>query len=117
MAFEVNRGQDGVLHLRISGLMQVADQRGIQAAVSSLPPGEAGLRVVAELDDFRGWEKDEAWGDLGFLLDNGQRIARMALVGEERWRDRALVFVGKGFRSAAIEYFPEAVDAEDWVRR
>ena len=117
MTYAVNQDQDGVLHVRISGLMHVADQRGIQAAIAGLPKDEGGLRVVAELDDFRGWEKDEAWGDLGFLLDNGNRVARMALVGEERWRERALMFVGKGFRSTAIEYFPGTDAAEDWVRR
>jgi hypothetical protein len=116
MTYAITPSQDGVLRLRISGLMQVADQRGIQALVSSLPADDGGLRVVAELEDFRGWEKDEAWGDLGFLLANGHRIARMAVVGEERWRERALLFVGKGFRSTDIEYFPGARDAEDWVR-
>ena len=117
MACAIHPGEDGIVHVRISGLMHVADQRDIQAAVSALPADEAGLRVIAELDDFRGWEKDEAWGDLGFLLDNGHRVGRMALVGEERWREPALMFVGKGFRSTQIEYFSASADAGDWLRR
>jgi len=41
----------------------------------------------------------------------------MAIVGEERWRDPALLFVGKGFRDTEIEFFlPEAADAaQAWL--
>ena len=118
MTWTVTRVQDGVVHLRISGLMEVADHRSIQAALAGLPPEATDLRVVVELDGFRGWEKDdEAWGDLGFLLGSGQRVSRLAVVGQERWRDPALLFVGKGFRPMDIEFFPSPAQAEDWVLR
>ena len=116
MSYEVTLSEDGVVRVRIIGEMRVADQQGIQGMVSLMMSDEANLRLIAELQDFRGWEKDEAWGDLNFLLGNVGGIARMALVGEERWRERALLFVGKGYRDTAIEYFQTRAEAEAWVR-
>lgn len=108
---------DDVIHVRITGEMQVADQRALQRLVSRAP--DRPMRVLVTLEEFRGWERSAAWNDdAGFLPRHGERIARMALVGDERWREEALLFVGKGFRDAQIAYFPEAERqrAEDWVR-
>lgn len=107
---------DNVVHVRISGEMQVADQRALQRLATGAP---GPLRVLVTLEDFHGWERSPAWNDdAGFLPQHGERIARMALVGEERWRDDALLFVGKGFRDAEIAFFPEAARrrAEEWLR-
>ena len=35
----------------------------------------------------------------------------MAVVGDERWRDATMLFVGKGFRDTAIAFFPERAPA------
>jgi hypothetical protein len=108
---------DRVVHVRISGRMNVDDQRALQRLVTTMP--DAALRVLVTLEDFRGWERSAAWSaDPGFLADEGDRIARMAVVGDEQWREDALLFVGKGFRDTDIAYFPdrERGDAEAWVR-
>ena len=108
---------DRVVHVRIHGRMDVDDQRALQRLVATLP--DEALRVLVTLEDFAGWEKSAAWdADAGFVADEGHRIARMALVGDARWRDEALLFVGKGFRDAEIAFFQEAERrrAEEWVR-
>ena len=108
---------DGVVHVRISGEMTVADQRAMQQLVARV--SHAPLRVLVTLEDFTGWEKSAAWADdPGWPADDGDRVARMALVGDERWRDDALLFVGKGFRDAAIAFFSDddRAAADAWVR-
>lgn len=108
---------DRVVHVRISGQMDADDQRTLQRLVATLP--DAALRVLVTLDAFTGWEKSNDWSaDPGFLTDEGDRIVRMAIVGDERWRDDALLFAGKGFRDAAVAYFPDTDRgaAEAWVR-
>jgi hypothetical protein len=40
------------------------------------------------------------------MMEQGQHIEKMAIVGDEKWRDDALAFTAKGFRSTAIELFP-----------
>lgn len=109
---------DDLVHVHVRGEMRVDDQRAIHHLVTTLPG--APLRVLVTLEDFGGWEKSTAWNEAaGFLPEHGQRIARMALVGEERWREEALLFVGKGFRDTDIAYFPDDArrDAEEWLRR
>ena len=61
-----------------------------------------------------------AWADdLDFQASHGNDIARIAIVGDERWRDDALLYVGKGFRRTGITFFtPDALEAaKAWLLR
>ena len=42
---------------------------------------------------------------MSFMMEEGQHIEKMAIVGDEKWRDDALAFTAKGFRPTAIEFF------------
>ena len=44
--------------------------------------------------------------DVSFMMEEGKQIEKMAIVGDEKWRDDALAFTAKGFRPTAIEFFP-----------
>ena len=107
---------DDVVHVRISGTMQVDDQRALQRLVAATPGRP--LRVLVTLEDFAGWERSDAWADEAGFLSDRARLARMAVVGDERWRDATLLFVGKGFRETEIAFFPEHArrEAEAWLR-
>jgi hypothetical protein len=39
------------------------------------------------------------------LTAHDQDIAKIAVVGDEQWRDFAYAFLAKGFRQAQVEYF------------
>jgi hypothetical protein len=51
------------------------------------------------------------------MIEQDQNIAKIAVVGEEKWRDMTLAFLAKGFRQAAVEYFlpSELAKARDWL--
>lgn len=51
-------------------------------------------------------------------MKHGNDVDKMALVGDERWKEEALLFVGKGLRSTEVEFFPSSSlkKAEEWVR-
>ena len=55
----------------------------------------------AAAEGFAGWERHEDWGDVSFMTEQGQHIEKMAIVGDEKWRDDALAFTAKGFRPTA----------------
>ena len=42
---------------------------------------------------------------------------KIAIVGDQKWEDMALLFTGKGIRRVPIEYFPPAdlVKARTWL--
>jgi hypothetical protein len=78
---------------------------------------EGKIRALAILEGFEGWERHEEWGDVSFMMEQGQHIQKMAIVGDEKWRDDALAFTAKGFRPTAIEFFGTSRlnEARTWV--
>ena len=118
MAYETTRIDGDIVHVKITGVMKLADQRAIQAAGMKLIEQGVMPSLMLTLDKFQGWEKGVDWGDVGFMLSEGKNIRKMAIVGDKRWEDEVLVFVGKGIRSTEIEFFPVAAarDAETWIR-
>jgi len=75
------------------------------------------VRIVVVAEDFQGWEGGDEWGDLSFQIENDDKIERMALVGDKKWKLLVLAFVGQGFRSFPIEYFEsgQLAKARAWV--
>jgi hypothetical protein len=119
MAIDIHSsGTEGVVHARIGGAMSIADQRALESVARELVDAGQTLRVRISLEDFEGWTKDDRWGeDFDFMLDYGNRIARIAIVGEPQWADQALMFVGQGLRSTQIRYFDtgDAASADAWL--
>jgi hypothetical protein len=110
---------DGIVHTRLSGVMTHADQQALEGLAKSLIDGGSKVRLLVTLEDFEGWSRDSAWGDdLGFQIDYGNEIVRVAVVGDQQWKDQALMFLGKGFRETEIEFFlPDSLArAKDWIR-
>jgi len=108
---------DGV-RVRISGQMSVTDLRRLQSAGMELIRQGRKLRVLVLLEDFQGWEHSGDWDATGFLSDQERGMQKIAIVGDEQWRDQTCAFVAKGLRPFAIEYFASAArtEAEDWVQ-
>lgn len=120
MTVEITRVDDaGVVHARLAGKMTLDDQKLLEALARTMIDGGGEVRLLVRLDGFQGWARSEGWDDdLQFTAEYGDRIARIAIVGEESWRDDALAFVGQGFRKTEIAYFatPSAQDADAWAR-
>jgi hypothetical protein len=117
MAVEIIDATGKLLQIRIRGMLKKADyDRIIQIAKEAIAR-EGKIRALAILEGFEGWERHEEWGDVSFMMEQGQHIEKMAIVGDEKWRDDALAFTAKGFRPTAIEFFPSSRlnEARAWV--
>jgi hypothetical protein len=117
MPVEIIDDAGKLVQIRIRGVLKKADhERLIQIAKEAIAR-EGKVRALAILDGFQGWERHEDWGDVSFMMEQGQHIEKMAIVGDEKWRDDALAFTAKGFRPTAIEYFPESrlAEARRWL--
>jgi hypothetical protein len=117
VAYEIIRMDGAVLYARISGVMKLADQQSLQTAGTGLIAQGKKVRVLVTLEDFQGWEKGVDWGDVDFLMAHGNEIEKIALVGDERWKDQLFAFVGKGLRTTEVEFFPpsSAMEADRWI--
>ena len=117
MPVEIIDAAGKLLQIRIRGMLKKADyDRIIQIAKEAIAR-EGKIRALAILERFEGWERHEEWGDVSFMIGQGQHIEKMAIVGDEKWRDDALAFTAKGFRPTAIEFFGTSRlnEARTWV--
>ena len=117
MPYQILAIEGDRIEAKITGELRRRDQDALQAEAARVIAQGKRPRVLILIEDFRGWEKGADWGDIGFLVKHGDDIARMAVVCEERWRDDALVFLGKGMRSTVIEHFPPSAleQAREWI--
>jgi SpoIIAA-like len=117
MAHEILEIRDAVIKLRLSGLLTRADMTSLQElAVQMIERGRQ-PRLLVILDHFQGWARTDDWNEFDFMAEHGDDIVRIALVGDERWKDETYLFVGKGLRATEIEFFSPAAlgEAERWV--
>ena len=106
MPVEIIDASGKLLQIKIRGMLKKADyDRIIQIAKEAIAR-EGKIRALAILEGFEGWERHEDWGDVSFMNQQGQYIEKMAIVGDEKWKDDAFAFTAKGFRPTAIEFFP-----------
>ena len=117
MAIELHHERDNIFRIELTAKLREAEfkrcQEQILQEVSRLGP----VRLLFVLDGFEGWESQDNWGDLSFFVRHGDSIARIAIVGEERWRDLALMFAAADLRRAPVEFFGEMdlVNARLWL--
>ncbi len=117
MACLITRIENGFISANISGVMRLDDHKALQHIARQIIATGRKVRFLAILENFQGWEKGVDWSDIGFFVDHGNDIAKMAIVGDKGWREDVFAFAGKGLRATEIEYFtPDLLEeAEAWV--
>jgi len=119
MPATLRREDRGRLVLAISGQLRKAELDDAQRQMLGLmrQDGTGAVRLLVLLDAFEGWERDARWNDLSFFVSHGDALERVAIVGEERWRDHALMFAAADLRKGPVEYFTpaEIAGARAWL--
>ncbi len=117
MACEIIGFQGGLITVKISGKLQWAEFAQAEKAASAILRSGHKVRFLVLTENFQGWESEGDWGNLNFQTRHDEQIERIALVGEESWRELAEMFVGKGLRSVQIQYFTPSQEAlaRAWV--
>jgi hypothetical protein len=118
MGATVKWEKKGILVLHISGILRKEELDAAQAAaLKELAPREnIGLLVIVDAG-FRGWTRSEEWGDVSFFVQHGDRILKIAIVGEPVWEKKMLMFAGAGLRHAPVRYFrlKQLAEAKAWL--
>lgn len=117
MSADVIDYTDGILAARITGMLTHPELVALQQAASDIIRQQDKVRLLLVTENFGGWQRGGDWGDLSFQLEHDAHIEKMAIVGEKKWEDLALIFASKGFRSFPIEYFPatDVAKARAWL--
>jgi hypothetical protein len=119
MSAEIVDNSGGVLTIKVSGKLRQPELAAAQKDAAEMLEKKGSSRLLVLAEEFEGWEKGGDWGDLSGQMQLDVQIDRMAIVGEKRWEDLALLFTGKGIRHVDIEYFApaELLKARDWLAR
>lgn len=118
MGATIERDESGIWVLRVSGALRKEELDAVQAAgLKGMGPDESARVLVIVEGDFRGWVGDEVWNDMTFFVQHGDRIQKIAIVGDPKWETRMLMFAGAGFRRAPVRYFVRGqfAEARSWL--
>jgi hypothetical protein len=111
MSAEIVGFTNGLLTLKVSATLTEVELRAAQQAAGELIREYGKLRILVLAEDFAGWERGGQWNDFSFQARYDQSIDRMAIVGDSKWEELALMFAAKDMRHFPIEYF-ESADLE-----
>ena len=117
MACKIVDSRGGLITVKISGKLKWAEFAQAEKSASEIMRLGGKVRFLILTENFQGWESQGAWGGLDFQLRHDEQIERIAIVGEERWRELAEMFTGKGLRSVDIRYFTPSQEAlaKAWI--
>src|SRR5688572_12329749 len=117
MPIELHHERDNIFRIELRAKLRQAEFKGCQDQILREVARLGPVRLLFLLDGFEGWDSQDNWSDLSFFVRHGDSIARIAIVGEERWRDLALMFAAADLRKAPVEYFGEKdlVNARRWL--
>ena len=117
MPASIQRETGDIYVLRLSGTLLRSELGAVQDKL--IPDIAAGARpnILVLLENFEGFERGAAWGELEFLFSHVNDIAKIAIVGDPRWERDTLAFAGAGYRKAPVNFFPTSqfAEARDWV--
>ena len=105
MSAELLELSGNVLMLIVSGKLSYVELKDFQTQASALFKKHDKVRILVLAEDFQGWEREGDWGDMSFQEEHDDKVERMAIVGDSKWKELVLAFVGQGFREFPIEYF------------
>jgi len=108
-----------IFRMEITGRLTAADFAVLQRTAGAEIDKGGKIRLLVVLTGFEGWAPGGNWRDLGFYVRHADNIERIAIVGDERWRSEALMFVGADLRQAPVSFFKSAESgrAETWLAK
>ena len=105
MALDISGSDGPIVRAKISGELSRAEVNQIQTAALEGIRRYGKISALFILENFQGWKREGEWGDVSFMIEHDKDIAKIAVVGEDQWRDLIYAFLAKGFRQAEVEYF------------
>jgi len=115
MSIVWDKEEGGVVSMRISGELSPQELVDFQTTMAPVIEDMGKARLLVLLDGFQGWASSDDWGDMSLLESNDEHLERFAIVGEEQWRDRTLMFALAGLRPVDIQFFTHESDARSWL--
>jgi hypothetical protein len=118
MSITVEFSASNRVNVRVTGMMLRADVDAAKHQVHDLMQAHGKCLIMIYLEDgLLGMQALVSWDDIDVDHFIKQHIVRMAVVGDLRWRDSALLYLFNSMVPFQIEYFPAAQQelADAWL--
>lgn len=112
MSATLSHQSDRIYLLRVSGVLKKSELDDSQANFAQNIAAGGPIRLLVQLEGFEGWERNVDWGSTEFFFEHRDNFEKIAIVGEQRWEDEALAFIGAPLRKNPVRFFPASADAE-----
>lgn len=113
---EILRDEGNFVALRMSGKLEDADYKQFVPVITAATE-KGKLHLLVEMKDFTGWDKQAAWDDIQLERPLGDKLERIAFIGDKSW-EKWMALLCKPFTRAEIQYFEadESQDAWAWIQ-
>ena len=117
MITQLDTGSSKILGFKLSGKLHDEDYKTFMPVVDAAVASQGKLRMLAQFEDFHGWDMHAAWDDFKFGIKHYSDIDRIAMVGDEKWEEW-MARLSKPFMGAAVKYFDASriEEALAWLR-
>ena len=119
MAVTVQLENETLAVMRISGLLKKSDLDAAQAAAAKqlAAKGLTLVKVMVIVENFEGWEGGADWGDMSFYAAHGDKMEKIAIVGDPKREADWMMFMGAGIRPSPIKFFSldQIAQARAWL--
>lgn len=121
MIERLKESSGGVLGFQVLGRMTDEDIKAFEPQIEFLigQRKHKPIGILADLSQMRGADWKARWDEMRFLQKHSEHIARMAVVGADKWEQVvAIVTAGAAILEAETRYFDksEMLRAWEWVR-
>ena len=105
MALEVMELIRGVVSVKITGQLKKSDLHQMRAAILQGIKQWSRIRLHVIVENFTGCEASPDGDDVQVLGEHGRNIEKVAILGEEQWRNGVCALIGNDFQATPIEYY------------
>jgi hypothetical protein len=105
---------DKILGFKMSGKLHDDDYKTFGPVVEAAVAKVGKIRLLAQFEDFHGWDMHALWDDIKFSTKHCLDIERIALVGDKKW-EKWMATVCKPFTMAKIKYFDASEIETAWA--
>ena len=121
MIERLRESSGGVLGFKVVGHLTAEDLAEFEPQIDLLIKERKNkpLGILADLSEMHGADWKARWDEMRFLQKHTDHIARLAIVGADKWEEiMAILTAGAAVLEAETRYFekPEILRAWEWVR-
>ena len=116
MIEQLKQSSGKTLGFKMGGKLHDEDYKLFVPVVEAAIKDHGKVRLLAQFEDFHGWDLHALWDDIKFSTQHCADVERIAMVGDKKWEEW-MAKVCKPFTLAKIRYFDvqQLSDAWQWL--